>query len=134
MSGPGHAADSPTNSPNSVADIVAALHLKGEDDIAAAVLLTEIHPHSLDVHVICNPAYCTAAAKADGLRGGLRSWTVVSESTPGKTYTVEERADSRYGGTYIHCTCPQWGIQKGKGRDCKHVIEIRWKFGIPLSV
>ena len=125
-----------TAATSSIPDIVAALQLKGEDDLAAAVLLMDQHPHWMDEHIICEPTYCTKAPapidadKAAGLRVGLRSWTVVSESTPGKTYTVEERADSRFGGTYIHCTCPQWGIQLGKGNDCKHVLEIRRKFGV----
>lgn len=54
----------------------------------------------------------------------LREWKMLGSS--GKHYVITERIDTVHGGTYIHCTCPGWGFQKGKGKDCKHVEEIKY--------
>jgi hypothetical protein len=35
-------------------------------------------------------------------------------------YHVEEREDTRHGGTYVYCPCPGWGFQMGKGKLCRH--------------
>ena len=46
-------------------------------------------------------------------------WAVIQR--PGRApHRVEEREDSRYGGTYLWCDCPGWKFAIGKG-GCAHV-------------
>jgi len=66
-----------------------------EDRAAAALLLG----------IAANPARIT-----------FRSMEVRGASV----YHVEEREDTRYGGTYVYCPCPGWVFQKGKGVLCRH--------------
>jgi hypothetical protein len=49
----------------------------------------------------------------------LRSWDV-----PGSTglRRVEERIDTKNGGTYLYCPCPSWKFQ---GQMCKHTIAVK---------
>jgi hypothetical protein len=54
----------------------------------------------------------------------LRHW-VIAASTPGMTYRVEERIDTKNGGTYLHCQCPSWGFMRGRQKDCKHVVNVK---------
>lgn len=58
------------------------------------------------------------------------SWRIQSTSAPSVSYTVTIRPDTRSGGAYAHCTCPSWSFQRGKGKECKHIIELRQKGSI----
>ncbi len=59
------------------------------------------------------------------IRGGQppEKWSVKGSS--GNVYDVELRPDTVKGGTYLFCPCVGWGFQKGKGKDCKHVAQVR---------
>lgn len=50
----------------------------------------------------------------------MRTWDIASSTG---YYRVEERPDTKLGGTYLFCPCPGWKFQKGKGKDCRHVAE-----------
>ena len=58
----------------------------------------------------------------DGWRVG-QEVSVASSSGQGR-YIVSAREDTRSGGTYAHCTCPSWATQRGRGHDCKHIIDV----------
>ena len=67
-----------------------------------------------------------AAAKVLGrpvTGAALRQWPI-SSTTSAKTYIVEERLDTKNGGTYMYCNCKGWRYQKGKGLDCAHVAQV----------
>lgn len=53
----------------------------------------------------------------------LRSWQVKGSGS--NIYTVEERADSKNGGTYLHCTCQGWLIAYRNGHPCKHIASLQ---------
>ena len=56
------------------------------------------------------------------------SWTVESDSSPGKKYTVSVSRDGVWG-----CTCPHWIHQKGSPEDrtpCKHIRHMRGKLHV----
>jgi predicted nucleic acid-binding Zn finger protein len=54
----------------------------------------------------------------------ITEWKMLGSS--GKHYVITNRINTKHGGTYLHCTCPGWAFQFNKGRDCKHVAEIRY--------
>lgn len=54
------------------------------------------------------------------------TWRVASDSSPGMTYEVTVRRDTRKGGTYLHCDCGSWPRMVSKG-GCKHVVRVMGK-------
>jgi len=60
----------------------------------------------------------------------IREWKIEYERPQSaKTYFVEERPDTKFGGSYFYCNCAGWRFQKGKGLDCKHVAFIKCALG-----
>lgn len=126
----------PTMSPDSAADLEAALRLLGKHDEAAAVALTGQHPHYFDVHTFCPSNACT---KADAIIinthhvppgyvkvQGADIWEVPGSdyAKTGKTYVVEYRPDTVNGGMYWFCNCPVWKFRISKGERCKHIQRV----------
>lgn len=98
-------------------------------DIEAAMRLTGQSAHAYGVHDDCS-AYTCGFRRTDKLTGA--AWTVVSESDATKTYTVTVRAAIKGGrDTYVHCTCPIWGIRFNAGQDCKHIAGLRTRGMLP---
>jgi hypothetical protein len=113
---------------------VIAISAGSPADIAAAVELLGHHPsHKMEREQPFGPGcvYCHAniltpigRAQCSGQEPnpygslnptpGRRTWDILGSS---RTWTVEERTDTRKGGTYLYCACPAW---KYHGQSCKH--------------
>jgi hypothetical protein len=61
----------------------------------------------------------------DGLpENTIETWAVPSAKSPHRFYTVSKRADTKHGGTYMHCDCAAWPFAYGRGGTCSHVKAI----------
>lgn len=49
----------------------------------------------------------------------------IPSSTGSSYYSVEERIDTKNGGTYFFCPCPGWKFAMGKGKVCRHAEQAR---------
>lgn len=62
---------------------------------------------------------------AGGVEGSLLRAHRVRSSDGKGWYTVSERQDTVYGGTYWFCECQGWAPARGRGKDCRHVKVTR---------
>lgn len=54
----------------------------------------------------------------------------IPSSSSSRTYRVEERTDTRYGGNYVYCPCPSWQF---KGQECKHSVAAKAQWGKAIT-
>lgn len=98
---------------------MAAPHEEHPVDAVAAQLMTIVMPSKADYE---------AARRIFGTTDPdvrtMRTWYVPSVSPHGP-YVVAERRDTVHGGLYLYCECPGWKFQKGKGKDCRHVAQVK---------
>lgn len=55
----------------------------------------------------------------------MRRWTIERSGGLGDTWTVEQRIDTKFGGTYLFCPCASWRFNQQAPKECKHTREAQ---------